>query len=46
VEPLAAGPRLEPLQIPAWELDRRVVTAEDLVARGRTESAAFAHTQR
>ncbi len=34
VEPLAAGPRLEPLQVPAWELDRRVVTAEDLVSRG------------
>jgi len=40
VEPLAAGPRLEPLNIPAWELDRRLITAEDLFARGRLEDAA------
>ncbi len=40
VEPLAAGPRLEPLYTPAWELDRRVATAEALFARGRLEDAA------
>lgn len=39
VEPLAAGPRLEPLPLPAWELDRRVDLAEDLFSRDRLAEA-------
>ncbi len=38
-EPLAAGPRLDPLPWSAWDLERRLVMGEDLFARGRLAQA-------